>query len=328
MNLSHFLRVKTRSKAVWAGAAAGVLALAVGWVPVAGFLGHQASGGSGTQASARLGPQTAQATNPAGNTSRAASPSRSSGPSGSSGIAQPAGPSGQALLGPDGTMKPARAHGKTACPSVPPAGSTINGGLVVKGTCTITGVTINGGVVITGTGHLTLYKSTVNGGTDVQPGGEFDSDLPTVPGGGNTLNGGLNVDHAFDLDIYNSTVQGRTLLNGGPTGFLFTYTACGSTFGGDMTVISLSSGGAEIGDFTNCAANTITGSLHIRDTNGNAVEFERIHIGGSVDIWNSHPALAGNIIGGSLICHQGSGIGHYDSDDSNANTVHGANTCS
>ncbi len=323
MNLSNFLRVKTRSKAVWAGVAAGVLALAVGWAPVAGFLGHQTSSSSATQTSARLEPKTAQGTNPAGNNLRAA------GPAGSTGTGQqPAGPIGQALAGPDGTTKPALTHGKTACPSVPAPGSTVTGGLVVNGVCTITGVTINGGVVITGTGHLTLYKSTVNGGTNVQPGGEFDSDFPPMSGGGNTLNGGLNVDHAFDLDVYNSTVQGRTLLNGGPTGAFFTYTACGSTFGGDMTVISLSSGGAEIGDFTNCAANMITGSLHIRDTNGNAVEFERIHIGGGVDIWNSHPALAGNTIGGSLICHQGSGLGHYDSDDSNVNTVHGANGCS
>jgi hypothetical protein len=50
-------------------------------------------------------------------------------------------------------------------------------------------------------------------------------------------------------------------------------------------------------------------------------------IGGSVDIWNSHPAITGNTIGGSLLCHQGASLGHYDGDDLVPNNIRGSNTC-
>jgi len=188
-------------------------------------------------------------------------------------------------------------------------------------------VIVTGGIVVEGNGHLTLYKSTVNGGTSVQRNGEFDSDSPPIVGGGNLLNGGVSEDHAFDMDLWNSTVQGSVHYIGGPLGVGFFYGMCGTTIHGDVTVDGSGQGGAEFGDSVNCARNTITGSVHIRNTGTSSVELEFASIGGSVDLWNSHPAITGNTIGGSLLCHQGATLHHYDGDDAVANTIHGANTC-
>lgn len=320
-SLAQFIRVKARSRTVLVGAvAAASLVLAGGWALAGSLSGHQA--GSASLASAR---QATPAQSGGGVTQ--------SGPQGSSG-----GSLAPLALGPE-SVKPAspkrpdpghHKSAKTTCPSggVPTPGATIDGGLIVDGDCTITGVLINGGIVVTGNGHLTLYKSTVNGGTSVLRYGEFDSDNPPIAGGGNLLNGGVREDHAFDMDIWNSTVQGGIHYLGGPIGVGYFYGMCGTTVQGDLTLEGIGQNGAEIGDRTNCARNTITGSVHIRDTGTRAVELEFATIGGSVDIWNSHPAVTGNTIGGSLLCQQGATLGHYDSDDAVPNTVHGSNSCS
>jgi hypothetical protein len=315
-SLTQFIRVKARSRTVVAGAAAAAtLALAGGWALAGSNNGQQATGRA-SLSSARGSNVTENRTGPGGSTGSNLVP---------------------AALGPEAVKKPSpkrpdpghHKSSKTTCPSggVPTPGSTINGGLVVDGDCTIRGVLVNGGIVIEGNGHLTLYKSTVNGGTHVQRNGEFDSDNPPVAGGGNLLNGGVTEDHAFDMDIFNSTVQGGIHYNGGPLGVGFFYENCGTTVQGDVTLEDIVQGGTEIGDQFNCARNTITGSVHIRNTGKTSVELEFATIGGSVDIWNSHPAITGNTIGGSLLCHQGATLGHYDGDDTIANTVHGTNTC-
>jgi hypothetical protein len=330
-NLTQFIRLKTRSRAVLVGAvAAASLALAGGWALAGSNAGHRAIGTASLTSVRNAAPAKAGS-----NVVESGTGSQTAGPQGSQGSA------GSNLapvaLGPEAVKKsspkrPDPGHhksSKTTCPSggVPTPGSVIKGGLVVDGDCTITGVVVNGGIVITGNGHLTLYKSTVNGGTNVQRNGEFDSDNPPISGGGNILNGGVREDHAFDMDIVNSTVQGGIHFAGGPLGVGFFYLMCGTTVQGDVTLEDIGQGGTEIGDQFNCARNTITGSVHIRNSGTRSVELEFATIGGSVDIWNSHPAVTGNTIGGSLLCHQGATLGHYDNDDSLPNTVHGTNTC-
>ena len=319
-NLTQFIRVKARSRALVVGAVvATTLALAGGWSLAGSNSRHQATGSASL--SSALHPTPAQAGS-----------NVTENGTGSGGSLAPV------ALGPEALKQqsPKRAgtghhkSSKTTCPSggIPAPGSTIIGGLFIDGDCTITGVLVNGGIVIEGTGHLTLYKSTVNGGTNVQRNGEFDSDNPPVPGGGNLLNGGVSEDQAFDMDIFNSTVHGGIHYGGGPLGVGFFYETCGTTVQGDVTLENIGQGGSEIGDTSACGRNTITGNVHIRNSDTKSVELEFGFIGGSVDIWNSHPAVTGNTIGGSLLCHQGATLGHYDSDDSTANTVHGTNTCS
>jgi hypothetical protein len=328
-SLIQFIGVKARSRTVLVGAAVvASLALAGGWALAGSNNGHQATGTASLSSLRHAMPA-----QPGSNVTENGTGSQSLGAPGSMGSNL-----APVALGPEVSLtkhSPKRADpghhksSKTTCPSggVPTPGSTINGGLVVNGDCTITGVIVNGGIVIEGTGHLTLYKSTVNGGTNVQRNGEFDSDNPPVAAGGNTLNGGVTEDHAFDMDIYNSTVQGGIRYAGGPLGVGYAFITCGTTVQGDITLDNIGQAGTEIGDQFGCARNTITGSVHIRNSGTRSVELEFATIGGSVDIWNSHPAVTGNTIGGSLLCHQGATLHHYDSDDTFPNTVHGTTTC-
>jgi len=324
-SLVQFIRIKTRSRAVLVGTAiVATIVLAGGWA-LAGSNSHGQASGSASLSSARNSlPAQAGINNGTG--------TQIGGSQGSNGSTLAPIALGPELVKKSSPKRPDPGHhksSKTTCPSggVPTPGSTINGGLVVDGDCTITGVIVNGGIVIDGNGHLTLYKSTVNGGTNVLRNGEFDSDNPPIAGGGNMLNGAVSEDHAFDMDIWNSIVQGGIHYAGGPLGVGYYYGMCGTTVQGDVTVDGSGQGGAELGDNVNCARNTITGSVHIRNTGTTSVELEFATIGGSVDIWNSHPAITGNTIGGSLLCHQGASLGHYDGDDTIANTVHGMNTC-
>ncbi len=327
-SLTQFIRVKTRSRAVLVGAAvAATLAVGGGLALSGANRGHQPAGSASLSSARHITPAQSGS-----NVTENGTGPQTAGPQGSTGsnLAPVAlGPEVEKKASPKRPDPGHHKSSKTTCPSggVPTPGSTINGGLVVDGDCTITGVMVNGGIVITSNGHLTLYKSTVNGGTDVQRNGEFDSDYPPIAGGGNSLNGAVREDHALDMDIWNSTVQGGIHYAGGPLGFGAFYTACGTTVQGDVTLDGIGQGGTEIGDQFNCARNTITGSVHIRNSGTRAVELEFASIGGSVDIWNSHPAVTGNTIGGSLLCHQGATLGHYDADDTIANTVHGTNSC-
>jgi hypothetical protein len=318
--LTQFIRVKARSRMVVVGTAVvATLALAGGWALAGSNIGHQTAGKASLSSARNVTPAESGA-----NVTQNGTGPQTAGP--------PLVAIGPELVKKQSPKRPDPGHhksSKTTCPSggVPTPGSTINGGLVIDGDCTVTGVIVNGGIVVEGNGHLTLYKSTVNGGTNVQRNGEFDSDNPPIAGGGNMLNGAVSEDHAFDMDIWNSTVQGGIRYAGGPLGGGYFYAMCGTTVQGDVTLDGSGQGGAEFGDQVNCARNTITGSVHIRNTGTISVELEFATIGGSVDIWNSHPATTGNTIGGSLLCHQGATLGHYDADDTIANTVHGTNTC-
>ena len=326
--LTRFIRIKARSRTVVVGAAVvATLALAGGWALAGSNSGRQATGAGSLSSARHITPAQSGS-----NVTESGTGSQTVGSQGSAGSNLAPVALGPEFVKKQSPKRPDPGHhksSKTTCPSggVPAPGSTINGGLVVDGDCTITGVTVNAGIVIEGNGHLTLYKSTVNGGTNVQRNGEFDSDNPPVAGGGNLLNGGVREDHAFDMDIFNSTVQGGIHYSGGPLGIGFFFETCGTTVQGDVTLENIGQAGTEIGDQFNCAHNTITGSVHIRNSGTISVELEFATIGGSVDIWNSHPAVTGNTIGGSLLCHQGATLHHYDSDDTFANTIHGTNTC-
>lgn len=321
--LRQIIRAKARSRAVLVGTAVAVVAAGV---PASALLlGHSTTLQGGQAASLQSG---AQGQGAAGQSA------------GLQSLLNQVDPSGHARTQ-SGSSRHTESP-KTTCPTggVPASGTTINGGLIVDGVCTVSGVTINGGVVIEHSGHLTLYKSTVNGGTDVQSGGEFDSDNPEIAAGGNLLNGGIHATAPFDIDIHRGSVHGRTFLNGLTllTGFVavrFSY--CGVDVQGDIVLDHLptSPNGAGIGDPTDadlfaptpCAGNTINGSIFIRDSAGSRIEVEGNTITGSVEIFDSTPSVSSNTIGGSLLCHQGGKLARWDVDDSNVNTMHGSNHC-
>jgi hypothetical protein len=327
-SLAQFIRVKARSRTVVVGAGVvAALALAGGWALASSNSGRQSTGAASLSSARHITPAQSGS-----NVTENGTGPQTVGSQGSTGNNLAPVALGPEVVKKQSPKRPDPGHhksSKTTCPSggVPTPGSTINGGLVVDGDCTFTGAIVNGGIVVEGNGHLTLYKSTVNGGTSVQRNGEFDSDNPSVTGGANLLNGGVTEDHAFDMDIFNTTVQGGIHYAGGPLGVGFFFETCGTTVQGEVTLENIGQAGTEIGDRFFCARNTITGSVHILNSGTTAVELEFATIGGSVDIWNSHPAVTGNTIGGSLLCHQGATLHHFDSDDTFPNTVHGTTTC-
>jgi len=227
------------------------------------------------------------------------------------------------------------ASGKNTCPPPPPSGSTVQGGLDVTGQCTVVNVTINGGVTIESKGHLTLYGSTVNGQVKVMPGGEFDSNTPNL-GKPNVLNGGVDADRAVDMDFSGGTIHGSVSFTGQtpfPGGFAI-FSFCGVNLDGSLKIEDMlaASNGFALGDpgefdLSPCTGNTISGSVQIRNNPKSRIEVETNHIGWSVQIWNSHPSVSANTIGGSLQCHKGATLGHWDADDTNTDTVQGHNTC-
>jgi hypothetical protein len=347
-NLFQVIRGAIRSRVFLAVAVfAATLTVVASWGPLTGFVrnGHVGSGSLTSLVSPG-----SNGTSPAANSAASGSTGSSGNQSTGSGAGSPgptstgSGPNVQSgTLNPTVTVDP---HKKTICPSggLPAPGSTVTGGLVVDGNCVLTNVIINGGVEILGTGHLTLYASTVNGNTDVQPNGEFDSNFPEK-GQPNQLNGGVSATTASNEDIHGGIVRGRVLYTGitpPPPNVYVILSLCGVNIQGDLTVANILPGalagkgfpnGAQLGDpgendLTNpCLGNTITGSVFIRDDVGGRIELENNTIGGSVQIFNSDPSVTGNTIGGGLLCHQGSKFHVWDTDDSNTDSVHGPMSC-
>jgi hypothetical protein len=239
------------------------------------------------------------------------------------------------------TVQAANPAKRNICPPASLPGAVINGGLEVVGQCVLTGVTINGGVQIDSKGHLTLYASTVNGRTDVKPDGEFDSNFPEK-GQPNNLNGGVTSTKSIDMDIHGGTINGNVVFAGMTPGNAAIVSFCGVHLRGSLTLENFLPGpfarfpnGAQIGDSdanpdyaAPCTPNTISGSVQIRNNDPAArIELETNTIGGSVQITDSNPSVTGNMIGGSLQCHEGATLGHWDADDTNTNNVHGSNSC-
>jgi len=226
------------------------------------------------------------------------------------------------------------------CPPASVSGTVINGGLEVVGQCLLTGVTINGGVQIDSKAHLTLYASTVNGRTDVQPGGEFDGNFPEK-GQPNSLNGGLTSTNSFDMDVHGGTIRGNVVFSGMKPGNGAIVSLCGVSLRGALTIENILPGplpafpnGAQVGDSdavpdyaAPCTPNTISGSVQIQNNPGARIELETNAIGGSVQITDSQPSVTANTIGGSLQCHKDATLRHWDADDTNSNDAHGSDSC-
>lgn len=236
-----------------------------------------------------------------------------------------------------GTSVVASAADQNTCAPNPALGSTLDGGLLVTGFCTLANVTVNGGVTITPTGHLDLENSTVNGGIDVQPGGELDSghlsDSATATFAPSTINGGINATGAMDMDLDNATVRGVTSIDGFATPG-FAPSICGSTFEGSVKISNVVADPTfpmllgdpgefvQFGPHPDCPGNTINGSLFI--STSAVIEIEGNQIAGSVHISGSTVEFAGNTIGGSAQCD--TVVSFTDGDDT-ANTTGGSNNC-
>jgi len=222
------------------------------------------------------------------------------------------------------------------CPGagVPASGAVVRGGLIVDGVCQLSQATIDGGVTITTNGHLILLGSTVNGGVTVNAGGEFDSGTTNgfdfaAP---STIHGSVVDQHGVDLDIHGGTVDGGVTLNG--AGAFDHPTICGATVHGDVTVENMGGSlGAVVGDVENdaavgvCHANQIDGTVRVLNSPNLRIEVEANRIRGAVLIDNSTPSLSGNTITGSVSCTGGAQLHVWDADDTNQNSVTGANTC-
>lgn len=236
-----------------------------------------------------------------------------------------------------GTSVVAGAADQNTCAPNPPPGSTLDGGLLVTGFCTLDHVTVNGGVTITTGGHLDLENSTVNGGIEVQPGGELDSGHTSNSAVGtfapSTINGGINATGAFDIDLDNATVHGVTSINGFGT-VNFAPTICGSTLDGSVKISNITAAGTfpmlvgdpgevvQNGPVPDCPGNTINGSLFI--STSAVIEIEGNEISGSVKLSDSTAELAGNAIGGSAHCDN---VVPFTDGDHSPNTIGGSNNC-
>jgi len=214
------------------------------------------------------------------------------------------------------------------CPIVPPIGSTVNGGLIVTGTCILNYVTVKGGIMVTTSGRLELENSYVTGGIEIDSGGELDSghtlgsNFPT--NNPSSIKGGIKF-HGRDLDLYNATISGEVLVDGnGPGG---EPAICGSNLSGGVTVKNITTEAfvGDPGEFlpSGCAGNLIEGSVHVIDSPG-LVEIESNTLTGSVILENSTIVLAGNTIGGSVQCRN---VAFLNFVDATPNTVRGAVQC-
>jgi hypothetical protein len=223
---------------------------------------------------------------------------------------------------------------KVNCPVAPPPGSTIGGGMIVTGQCILDHVTVTGGITVTSTGQLELENSIVSGGIVVQPGGELDSGHTffsnTPTGTPSSISGGIKFTNGLDIDLYNATVTGGVVVDGVTEGFP---TICGSSISGGLTYKNITTGGY-IGDPNEgfpaqCAGNRIDTSVYVINSPG-LIEIEHNNISGSVVLDNARIELAGNTIGGSLTCKNGTTFFETEHDGlpEPPNTVNGSNSCS
>lgn len=185
------------------------------------------------------------------------------------------------------------------CPPPPPPGSTIDGGLLVTGPCTLVDVTVNGGATVTSTGHLELERSTVNGGVTVEPGGELDSGHTIfsafATGLPSTINGGIDVTNAIDIDLINADIHGKVSINGAGA----FPNLCGTHFHGKVELTNVTSSFRfgdpgeviQFGTPPDCPGNTVDGSLFVSNSR---LEIEGNTISGSVHISDSTVEFAGN----------------------------------
>jgi len=247
------------------------------------------------------------------------------------------------------------------CPSggTPPPGSTINGDVEVNGICELTDVTIHGRVTVEATSlaEITsgvlrvpvLNGSTVDGGVVV---GDGSAVIAGTDLGANlthqhtVINGGVRLAAPLFFGLVGATLRGGVTVQGAFDWSLL----CEGCFAGDPLCNDQIFGNVRIADNTseamivgeveepifpngNCTANTIHGSILMTNTNfvslsGESSEIEGNDVTGAVHVDHSTAEVNENMIGGSLICTNGTVIRPPGSDDGPAgNTVNGRNTC-
>jgi hypothetical protein len=233
---------------------------------------------------------------------------------------------------------------QTTCPpTIPPPGSTVNGGLDVVGTCPVDQVTVNGGITIESGGHLQLTSSLVNGGIVTLPCGEIDLNASTsgsgVPTGTkDTVNGGIDIQAdavcvppAFsDADIWTSTIQGGISVTGTYAAFTTPF-ICGNQIKGNVGVHgvtgtpSFTFGDKDEGPGTSCTGNTITGAFIMSDSSVFKVE-DNVIGGSALLMGNNTVEFNSNTIGGSAKCSSSTVVLPGEPPDT-PNNVHGSNQC-
>jgi hypothetical protein len=256
---------------------------------------------------------------------------------------------------------PTASASSTKCPSdgTPPPGSVIRGGLEVDGfQCNLTDVTVYGGITIDGSdstgsgelpiGYLSIDGSTVYGGIVVNGGAidvgvdGFDSFNRTF--NPTTINGGLRLNDAGFFTTADATIHGGLTMNGVRNDVPILSQMCASEVFGDVTVRDLDNvirvfigdpGEPLYGNGAFCDSNAIHGSLSLIDTTRvnpfthEGSEIEGNSVTGSVHIEHSVAEVWSNVIGGSLLCTNGTVIQPPLPDDPSQaqNVVNGANTC-
>jgi len=247
------------------------------------------------------------------------------------------------------------------CPTggTPPPGSVIRGGLEVDGfQCNLTGVTVYGGIKVDGTdatgtgelpiGYLSIDGSTVYGGITVNGGGidvgadGFDSFNRTF--NPTTINGGMHLSHASFFTTADATIRGGVTMDGVRSDFPVISDMCATEVFGDVAVRNLDNiirvfiadpGEPVYNNGAFCDANTIHGSVSlINSTRVNpqsheGSEIEGNTVTGSIHVDHSVAEVWSNIVGGSLLCTNGTVIQPPLPDDPSQanNTVNGLNTC-
>jgi hypothetical protein len=223
---------------------------------------------------------------------------------------------------------------QTVCPPAGLSNTTVNGGLLVTNDnyCLLQNDTISGGITILAGSDIELDASTVSGGINVTPGGEIEANPGSVFFGTpttSTVYGGITLNHPTDWDIETTKIVGNFTVNGGSSPEA-SPTFCGDSIIGNAQIANVSTGvsffGDPIDEFFDCGGNTISGSLSV--SNSSFFEMEANTVGGSAFLNASDLEFNGNMIGGSLICSNGTTIesGSFQGDPS-GNTVRGANRC-
>jgi len=238
------------------------------------------------------------------------------------------------------------------CPSggTPAPGSTINK-LEVDGFCQIQNVTVTGGIQVDPTpasasdaNTLVVDASHIDGGVVVGTGSSFwvGANFFTIEltHNSSTINGGIRLIGSGPFDVVaDATIRGGVSAEG-PN--LFGLWLCGSNLEGNLSLTSLATGAAFVGDpgedtFANgdCAGNAIHGSIALTDSNfilpfnGESNEIEGNTVTGSVRVDHSTAETYGNTISGSFLCSNGAIIQPAPPGDPSGttNAVDGANTC-
>ncbi len=171
---------------------------------------------------------------------------------------------------------------------------------------------MDGGLTVDTGAHLQLSNATVNGGINVQPGGELDiqatANGPAQPvPSSSEVNGGIVLNNAFDIDLRSSKINGGVSI-GGPGNGGAQPTLCNLDIHGGVTVTNATSYAAGI-DIVGppkfggtCLGSTIDGSVTI----DHSVAF----------------AVSNSTINGSLLCTNGGVVSNHTGD-----SITGSNTC-